>query len=98
MNNDIKLIINKMIDKIIYDDNLKKSKNIILNLNEKNYQKRKKIKVLEKEIEELNTSIEINTRKKQKLCEHDWETIIVYGDPTSYECKKCNLWSMYRLF
>ena len=34
-----------------------------------------------------------NRENIQELCEHEWEREIVYGEPTSYECFKCGLWS-----
>ena len=54
--------------------------------------KRKKLNDLEEQIKKLKNDIESDTKNIQNLCDHDWETVIMYGDPTSYECKKCGLW------
>jgi uncharacterized protein (UPF0218 family) len=72
-------------------DNLCKKNNLDKLYND-NSLKRKKINELKNEIKKMKTKIYENTEKIQKLCEHKWETIIVYGDPTSYECIKCGVW------
>ena len=54
--------------------------------------KKKKLYELETEVNKLKEEINNTNNKIQKICEHDWERIIVYGERTSYECIKCGLY------
>jgi len=74
------------------DDNLSKENNID-KLYDDNSKKRKQINELEKQIKKIKKKMDKNRENIQELCEHEWEREIVYGEPTSYECFKCGLWS-----
>lgn len=54
----------------------------------------KKIKLyeLEAKVNKLKEEINNTDKKIQKVCEHNWERTIVYGERTSYECLKCGLY------
>ena len=60
--------------------------------NLENTKKRKILYDLEVQMKKIKKEINVNEEKIQKICVHEWETIIIYGDPTSYECLKCGLW------
>ena len=75
--------------KIIIKDNNKDNKNIIDELYDDNFKKRKQIDELDKQIKKIKKDIDKNIEKIQHSCDHKWERICEYGEHTSYECVKC---------
>jgi len=97
MNNDINCKDKNNESKIIKDDEEKNdeennNETKIIKYNLENNKKRKLLNELEEKMKIIKKEINITDEKIQKICVHDWERIIIYGDPTSYECVKCGLW------
>ena len=95
---EIRNIINSIIYTIELDFENKKKEALIKNFKQENEKKRKRVNYLTNELESINNEIQKNINKIQNLCNHEWDMIVVYGDPTSYECIKCNKWSRRRPF
>lgn len=97
----ITTVLNDIIENIENNHKIYDNKYKFNILEQENKKKRKLIDNLNNEVKKLELEINENVNKIQKFCAHNyehncWETIICYGERTSYECIKCGFWTRRR--